>query len=157
MTLRTGSFTPRTRKAPVVILRSSRSRSARCERDEHDLPVRVPLLELGEGVADLFEWIGRGDWDLDLSRRDELCHLRQHVGRGSVPTSVGFGSELVCLLTRDDGLDAVSRDAEIDRELHVLRAEEVDEGVDTVRRGIPKTLVESVAVGDRSDAMRGEP
>jgi hypothetical protein len=44
-------------------------------RDEHDLAVRVPLLQLGERVADLFEWIGRGNWDLDLSRRDELGHL----------------------------------------------------------------------------------
>jgi hypothetical protein len=52
LTPRWSGFTPNTRS---------------CRRDQHDLAVRVPLLELGERVADPFEWIRRGNRNLDLS------------------------------------------------------------------------------------------
>ena len=34
--------------------------------DQYDFALCVALLELGESVADSFEWVGRGNRNLDL-------------------------------------------------------------------------------------------
>ena len=36
--------------------------------DEDDLAVGMTLFKLGEGVSDLFQRVGRRDWDFDLAR-----------------------------------------------------------------------------------------
>lgn len=50
-------------------------------RPQDDLASGVALLKLGVGIAHVFQRIGRGDRDLDVSRGDQRCHLRQDIGR----------------------------------------------------------------------------
>ena len=91
------------------------------------------------------------------SRRHQVRHLRQHLGGGRITASLCFGPELRCLVPGDDGLDPSRRHSEIGRQLDVLRAEEVDEGVDAMGTAAGEPFGQPLAVGDRDDAVGGQP
>ena len=66
------------------------------------------------------------------------------------PTSLGG-------VPGDDRLDLLRRHVELDREVDVFGAVEVDEGVDPVGRRLEDPLHLALAVGDRGDALLAQP
>src|ERR1700722_1945196 len=124
---------------------------------KHDLAVRVALLELSIGIANLGQRIDLGNRDLktpgsqqarefpeDLRISGRVVTFRHH-------TILSRGGEV------DDRVDTVRRDAQLECQLHIPPAEGVDKGIDFSSGCSADPILNTISIGNRNYAMIAEP
>ena len=104
---------------------------AKGERSGHkdDLPADVALREQPAGIPYLGERKGRGHLDLQLAG-DQLRQLGEYARAGTCRPALDLDSVPCHGVEAEDRVDAGRLNAKLQRELPVVRAEGIDEGVD---------------------------
>jgi hypothetical protein len=106
-------------------------------RQQNDLAVGVSPFELLKRIGDPVQRIRGRDIEIDCAGGDQPSYLTEHPCRRGLGAAFCLRADFYGFLERNDGVDPLRRHTEVDRELHVVRPEQVDEGVDAIGCCLP--------------------